>query len=85
MKVNSLNQAIFYSVHSDCDGSEIDADFEISVNGETWKCYTVAISHRDILCYCNEGTASFAVDTYHGSRDIAELVDWDDDQQQLLL
>lgn len=48
----------------------------IQVEGEPWQAYGAEVSYRDILLFCKQGTASFAVDSY-GSRDTFELVDWE--------
>lgn len=73
-QITELNQAIELSVSSKRIGEQ-DAGFKIEVDGQTWDCYTVSISHRDVLCYCEQGTATFLVDSY-GDRNVAELFDW---------
>lgn len=74
MKILSLKQAVDLSIDGKTTG-EKNARFEIEVEGKTWSVYTVSISHRDILCYCNQGCATFLVDSY-GDRNVAELFDW---------
>jgi len=73
-RITSLKQAIDISVGTNGFG-ERNAQFDIEVENETWTCYAVAISHRDILCYCDQGTATLLVDSY-GERHLAELFDW---------
>lgn len=73
-RITSLNHAIGLSLDGKTSG-EIDAQFNINIEGKAWSCYTVSISRRDILCYCNEGTATYLVDSY-GDRNVAELFDW---------
>lgn len=55
---------------------ELLADFKIEVEGKFWTCYTVAVSYRELTCYCNEGTATYFVDSY-GDRHVMELFDWE--------
>lgn len=74
MIVTKLKQAVDLSLDGKTEG-EIDADFIIDVDGMTWNVYTVSISHRDILCYCDKGTATFLVDSY-GDRHVPELFGW---------
>lgn len=76
--ITSLAQAVDLSLDGNTFG-EIDAQFEVEVEGKAWSCYTVSISHRDILCYCEEGTATFLVDSY-GGQNRAELFDWEQDE-----
>ena len=75
--MNSLNQAIEASFKNKL-GYEADAEFSIEVEGEAWRVYTVSIDVRDILCFCDKGTATFLVDSY-GDRNVAELFDWERD------
>ncbi len=49
---------------------------EITVDNETWTTYGAEVSHRDILFFCKEGTATFLVDTY-GDKNTTELFDWE--------
>ena len=77
-KIKRLLDAINLSVDGKTSG-EINADFKIGVDGETWKCYTVAISYRDVLCYCDKGTATYVVDSY-GDLNTHELFDWAKDE-----
>ncbi len=71
----SLKQAIDLSLDGKTSG-EIDAKFNIEVENKMWSVYTVSISHRDILCYCDEGAATLLIDSY-GDRNTAELFDWE--------
>ena len=48
----------------------------IDVDGETWTAYGAEVSHRDILLFCKQGTATFVVDSY-GDRNVVELFDWE--------
>lgn len=75
MMIKTLKEAskVSLAVH---ESKEYEANFTIEVENETWNCYAVSISYRDILCYCNEGSATFLVDTW-GNRDFIELFDWD--------
>lgn len=50
------------------------------VNGERWTTYGAEVSHRDILFFCKEGTATYLVDTY-GDKSRAELFDWSKDDE----
>lgn len=79
-RINSLSQAVELSLDGKTEG-EIDARFKIEVEGDAWSVYTVHISHRDILCYCNEGIATFLVDSYAG-RNWVELFDWEQDESK---
>jgi len=78
--ITSLDQAIKKALDHKSHG-ESSADFKIEVDGELWSCYTAAIVHRDILLYCNEGTATFLVDSY-GEKNVVELFDWEKDVSQ---
>lgn len=53
-------------------------DFSILVQNETWKVYDLSIVSREILCFCDKGTATFLVDSY-GQRTVVELFDWEKD------
>ena len=64
--------------YGETDGVHFTAEFDIEVDGKTWNVNTVSISHRDILAYCKQGTATFLVDSC-GDRNIAELFDWETD------
>lgn len=55
---------------------EHDCELELNVNGETWDAYSVSISHKDLLFYCEQGIATYVVDSY-GDKHIAELYSWD--------
>jgi hypothetical protein len=74
-RITSLNQAIDLAVRRQ-EHRQVDAKLSIEVNGEAWTCYTVSISYRDILCYCDQGTATLLIDSY-GDRHVAELFDWE--------
>lgn len=73
-KLKSLKQAIDLSLKGGQVG-EVDCNFKIGVEGETWTVYTVSIAYRDIFCYADKGTATFLIDSY-GDRHMAELFDW---------
>lgn len=78
MKITTLQQAIDASLNDKLCGHEIDADLSIEIEGRVWKVYTVAISHRDILCYCDKGWATYLVDS-SGDKHTAELFDYEGD------
>lgn len=50
----------------------------IQIDGETWTTYGAEVSHRDILFFCKQGTATFLVDSY-GEKNTVELFDWSKD------
>lgn len=76
--IKSLGEAIDLALGSrDLTRS---ASFKFDVEGETWIVYEVSISHRDILCFCDRGTATFLVDSY-GERNVAELFDWNEETE----
>ena len=77
-QITSLKQAVEISVGKKGFG-ERAAQFDIEVDNKTWTVYTVSISNRDVLCYCDQGTATFLVDSY-GSRHAAELFDWSENE-----
>lgn len=52
-----------------------EVNFSITVNGETWRAYEASVCNRDILLYCDQGTATYLVDSY-GDKNVAELFDW---------
>lgn len=74
MKNNEFNTLIDTAVNSS-EQREFDVNLNITVEGETWKAYAAYVSHRDILLFCDKGTATYAVDSY-GDRHTAMLFDW---------
>ena len=61
--ITNLNQAIDISVKKRSNKPcEYEAFFTLEVEDETWHCHSVLISHRDVLCYCLEGKATYLVD-----------------------
>ena len=72
--IMSLQEAIALSLDAMC-ADEHEASFKINVNDSVWTAYAVSISYRDILLYCDKGTATYLVDSY-GDRHVAELFDW---------
>jgi hypothetical protein len=56
----------------------IQCDLALEVDGDTFKAYEVSIANRDLLFYCDKGTANYVVDTY-GDRVTVELFDWEKD------
>lgn len=82
LMIRSLAQAVEVSLKAR-DSVELGAKFDIQVEGAKWSVYTVAIAERDILCYCDKGTATFVVDTYGvgtiNARHTVELYDWEKD------
>lgn len=50
----------------------------LNINGEVWEAYTADVSNRDILFYCNQGVATYFVDTY-GEKHTTELFTWEKD------
>jgi hypothetical protein len=77
-KIKSLEQAKTLSLKPPHDSVEHSASLSIEVEGKSWKCYTVAVGYREFTCYCDEGVASYVVDTY-GDRSTCELIDWEVD------
>ena len=61
--IQSLSEAVELSLDhgSTC---EYDADFEVKLGAEKYHVYAVAISERDILCYTEEASINFLVDTF---------------------
>lgn len=51
-------------------------NFNIKIKDELWKVHEASVAHRDILLYCDKGTATFLVDSY-GDNHIATLFDWE--------
>jgi hypothetical protein len=49
---------------------------EIEVQGDIWRVYEAVVSYRDILFFCDKGSATYLVDTY-GARNTVELFDWE--------
>ena len=76
--IKTLKECIELSL-KEKSNKELDADMIVEVNNQHWHCYTVALSHREFTLYCDEGTASFVVDSY-GDRHSCELVDWEIDE-----
>ena len=80
--IKTLNQAIAASLNDSTLGYK-EASLTIDVCHELWTCYAIEVSYRDLLLYCDKGTATMLVDTY-GSRHTAELFDWECDQDYTL-
>lgn len=78
-KIKSLAQAVELSLKAS-ETQSIDADFSIEVEGNQWTVYEVSISHQDILCFCEQGTATFLVDTYGNDKSFATLHDWEKEE-----
>jgi hypothetical protein len=78
--IKSLDQAVKKSLKAK-NSKEYNSEFTIQVEGMAWNCYAVSISYRDVLCYCDKGTATFLVDTY-GNKHTVELFDWNEDSQE---
>jgi len=76
--IRSLRECVEKSVKTR-NGDELDADFVVEVDDNEWHCYTVAMGHREFTLYCNEGTATYVVDSY-GDRNTCELIDWEEDE-----
>lgn len=55
--------------------TEVSCNLKLSVDGETWVAYSVSIANRDLLFFCEQGTATYLIDSY-GDRHTAELFDW---------
>ncbi len=51
-------------------------NLSIQVDGSTWNCYMVSVAHRDLLFCCDQGTATYLIDSYD-TRNVAELYDWE--------
>ena len=77
--IKTLKECIDLSLKAKSN-KEHDADMIVEVNNQHWHCYTVALSRREFTLYCDEGTASFVVDSY-GDRHSCELVDWEIDEE----
>lgn len=75
--MNSLSDCIELSVKTKTT-KEIDVDFSVNIQGETWKAYSTSVSNRDILLFTDKGTCTFLVDSY-GNKNVAELFDWSND------
>ena len=75
-QINALKQAVELSI-SGKNCRELNAKFKIQVKNKNWNCYAVSIAHRDVLCFCDQGAATFLVDSY-SDRNVAELFDWDE-------
>lgn len=52
---------------------EIDCEFEVIEDNETFKVYTASVAYRDILLYSDKGCLSYVVDSY-GNRNSVECV-----------
>lgn len=58
---------------------EVDCNIEIMVDSELWHCYSASVCIRDLLLYCEEGTATYVIDWY-GDDPRVELYDWEKDE-----
>jgi hypothetical protein len=76
--ITSLKNCVEKSLKAKTN-KELNASFSVDVNGETWNCYTVAVSFREFSLYCEQGCASFVVDSY-GAKNTCELVDWENNE-----
>lgn len=77
--VKNLSECVLKSLKAK-NTRELNAKFSVEVEGRQWSCYTVAISNREFTLYCNEGTATFLVDSY-GDKNTCELFDWQRDNE----
>lgn len=57
-----------------------NVSLDIQVSGETWHAYGAEVSDRDILLFCDKGTATYLVDSY-GDKHTTELFDWSKDDE----
>lgn len=74
--IRSLAQAVEASLKAR-ESKEHKAKFTIEVDGEKWRCHTVAIASKDILCYCDKGTATYLVDSMNSIDYFGVLHDWE--------
>lgn len=58
---------------------ELKAKLQVTVDNQVWNAYTVAMNHREFTLFCEEGTATYVVDTY-GDKSTCELFDWEPDE-----
>lgn len=65
------------------ESTEYDCNVNLVIEGDTWQAYTVTISYKDIMFYCNEGDVTYLVDSY-GDRHVAELYDWNTDDIEVI-
>ena len=73
-----IQRAKVKSMAADNESNELDCDITLSVNGESWKAYSVSVSYRDLLFYTDQGTVTYLIDSYpHG--DYAVLHDYERD------
>lgn len=56
----------------------IECDLTLEVDGEEFHAYEVSVSNRDLLFFCDKGTANYLVDTY-GEKIVIELFNWERD------
>jgi hypothetical protein len=77
--IDTIEQAIDLSLTAD-KSKEYEAKFDLEINKNKWSCYAVSIANRDLLCFCDKGTATMLVDTY-GDRTTCELYDWNEENQ----
>ena len=79
--IKSLEQAVKLSLKAR-DTKDYDAKFDVKIGNNTWSVYEVYIASRDILCLCDQGTATFLVDTYGNDKSFAVLHDWNRDSEE---
>lgn len=71
----NFNQLVEKSINTK-KTTQHNCTLEIEVNGDIWKTYSASVSNRDILFFCDKGTATYLVDSY-GTAWVAELFDWE--------
>ena len=76
MKIHTWDKVLEHAV-SGLEPKSFNVKMKIKVGDKIWNAYECSVAHRDILCFCEEGTCTFLVDSY-GNRTVAELFDWDE-------
>lgn len=54
----------------------LECSLILDVTGDKFHAYEVSVANRDLLFFCNEGTANYVVDTY-GDKVVVVLFNWE--------
>jgi len=70
--MKTFKQLVDYSVRYKGPTKELDCNIELKVDGKTFNAYSVSVSNRDLLFYCDNCSITYLVDNISGN-DLAVL------------
>lgn len=72
-KENNLDALIDLAIKTQGNTERDCTGLILNANGNEYKPYSVSITHRDLLFFCDNATLNYLVDTY-GDRNTIELL-----------